>query len=136
MDGAWRDVSNQEAAARVQALPLGLRELGLAAGKRVAILAETRVEWALIDSACLCARTTDVPISPPLPANQVEYILRDAGAAAVVCSTAAQVEKIRAVKSGLPSLRQVIVFDCRGGDGVVTLAELEARGRAAAPKYP
>jgi len=62
-----------------------------------------------------------VPIYPTLPANQVEYILRDAGAAAVVCSTAAQVEKIRAVKSGLPSLRHVIVFDT-GGRRVVTLA--------------
>src|SRR3989449_4144291 len=136
MDGAWRDVSHQEAAARVQELSLGLRELGLAAGERVAILAETRVEWALTDYACLCARTTDVPIYPTLPANQVAYILRDAGAAAVVCSTAAQVEKIRAVKNGLPSLRHVIVFDGPGGDGVLTLAELEARGRAAAAKYP
>jgi len=136
VDGAWRDVSHQEAAARVQGLSLGLRELGLAAGERVAILAETRLEWALTDYACLCARTTDVPIYPTLPANQVEYILRDAGAAAVVCSTAAQVEKIRTVKSGLPSLRHVIVFDGPGGDGVLTLAELEARGRAAAAKYP
>ena len=136
VDGAWRDVRHQEAAARVQALSLGLRELGLAAGEKVAILAETRLEWALIDYACLCARTTDVPIYPTLPANQVEYILRDAGAAAVVCSTAAQVEKIRAVRGGLPSLRHVIVFDGGGGDGVVTLTELEARGRAAAAKYP
>jgi len=136
-EGAWRDVTHQEAAARVQALSLGLRELGLAAGEKVAILAETRLEWALIDYACLCARTTDVPIYPTLPANQVEYILRDAGAAAVVCSTAAQVEKIRAVRGGLPSLRHVIVFDAgAGGDGVLTLAELEARGRAAAAQYP
>jgi long-chain acyl-CoA synthetase len=138
-DGAWRDVTHQEAAARVQALSLGLRELGLVAGEKVAILAETRLEWALTDYACLCARATDVPIYPTLPANQVEYILRDAGAAAVVCSTAAQVEKIRAVRGGLPSLRHVIVFDATGGaggDGVLTLAELEARGRAAAAKYP
>ena len=140
-DGAWRDVTHKEAAARVQALALGLRELGLGAGEKVAILAETRLEWALTDYACLCARATDVPIYPTLPANQVEYILRDAGAAAVVCSTAAQVEKIRAVRGGLPSLRHVIVFDGgggggTGGDGVLTLADLEARGRAAAAKYP
>jgi len=138
-DGAWRDVTHQEAAARVQALSLGLRELGLVAGEKVALLAETRLEWALTDYACLCARATDVPIYPTLPAHQVEYILRDAGAAAVVCSTAAQVEKIRAVRGGLPSLRHVIVFDAAagaGGDGVLTLAELEARGRAAAAKYP
>ncbi len=101
-DGVWRDVTHKEAAARVQALSLGLRELGLGAGEKVAILAETRLEWALTDYACLCTRTTDVPIYPTLPANQVEYILRDAGAAAVFCSTAAQVEKIRAVRGGLP----------------------------------
>ena len=29
VDGAWRDVSHQEAATRVQALSLGVRELGL-----------------------------------------------------------------------------------------------------------
>jgi len=139
-DGVWRDVTHKEAAARVQALSLGLRELGLGAGEKVAILAETRLEWALTDYACLCTRTTDVPIYPTLPANQVEYILRDAGAAAVFCSTAAQVEKIRAVRGGLPSVRHVIVFDAAPGGGepdrVLTLAELEARGRAAATKYP
>src|SRR2546428_5889133 len=136
-EGAWRAVTHKEAATRAQALSLGLRELGIAAGEKGAIIAETRLEWALTDYACLCARATDVPIYPTLPANQVEYILRDAGAAAVACSTAAQVEKIRAVRGGLPSLRHVIVFDATGGgDGVVTLAELEARGRAAAAKYP
>ena len=142
-DGAWRAVPHREAAARVQALSLGLRDLGLQPGDRVAILAETRLEWALTDYACLCARATDVPIYPTLPANQVEYILRDAGAVAVVCSTAAQVDKIRAVRGGLPALRHVIVFEPGGGgggggggEGVVTLAALEARGRAAAAKYP
>jgi long-chain acyl-CoA synthetase len=138
-EGTWRGVPHREAAARVQALSLGLRELGLARGDRVAILSETRLEWALVDYACLCARTTDVPIYPTLPANQVEYILHDSGAVAVVCSTAAQVEKIRAVRGGLPSLRYVIVFDATpggGNDGVLTLAELEARGREASAKYP
>jgi long-chain acyl-CoA synthetase len=136
-DGVWRSVTHRDAAARVLALSLGLRELGLGAGDRVAILAETSLDWALTDYACLCARATDVPIYPTLPANQVEYILRDAGAVAVVCSTAAQVEKIRAVRGGLPSLRHVIVFDpAAGGGGVLTLAELEARGQAAAAKYP
>src|SRR3989442_11235641 len=76
-DGAWRDVTHQEAAARVQALSLGLRELGLVAGEKVAILAETRLEWALIDHPCLCAPPTDLPPYPSLPPPQVEYILRD-----------------------------------------------------------
>ena len=138
-DGAWHDLTHTEAAARVHALSLGLRELGLGVGEKVAILAETRLEWALTDYACLCVRVTDVPIYPTLPANQVEYILQDAGVAAVFCSTATQVDKIRAVRGAVPSLRHVIVFDRAPGapgDGVLTLAEVEARGRAAAAKYP
>src|SRR2546428_13920004 len=68
-EGAWRDVTHKEAAARVQALSLGLRELGLGAGEKVAILAETRLQGALTDYSCLCARATDVPIYPTPPAN-------------------------------------------------------------------
>ncbi len=118
-DGVWRDVTHSEAAARVQALSLGLRELGLGAGEKVAILAETRLEWALTDYACLCTRTTDVPIYPTLPANQVEYILRDAGAAAVFCSTAAQGPGAdpRRTGSARPSGRHEVSPLQRGGVG-------------------
>ncbi|HYT03570.1 MAG TPA: long-chain fatty acid--CoA ligase [Gemmatimonadales bacterium] len=140
-EGAWKSVTHHEAEQRVRAVALGLRELGLQAGDRVAILAETRLEWALADYACLCARVADVPIYPNLPANQVEYILRDSAATGVFCSTAAQVDKIREVRAGLPGLRHVIVFNADGGrggvaNGVITLAELEAQGRAAAARYP
>src|SRR5438552_11611419 len=134
--GIWTPVPHREAAERVQAIALGLRELGIKEGDRVAILAETRLEWALVDYACLCARATDVPIYPTLPANQVEYILRDSGAAAVFCSTAAQVEKIQAVRAGLPALRHIIAFDPQAGSGVIPLADVEQRGRAGAATYP
>jgi long-chain acyl-CoA synthetase len=134
--GTWHSVTHHEAGERVQALALGLRELALGAGDKVAILAETRLEWALADYACLCIRATDVPIYPTLPANQVEYILRDSGAAAVFCSTAAQVEKIQSVRAGLPALRHIIVFDPPAGGSAIALADVEQRGTAAAAKYP
>ncbi|PYO76936.1 MAG: long-chain fatty acid--CoA ligase [Gemmatimonadetes bacterium] len=135
-DGTWRSVTHRAVAERVQALAVGLRELSLGAGEKVAILSETRLEWTLADYACLCIRATDVPIYPTLPANQVEYILRDSGAAAVFCSTAAQVEKIQAVRAGLPALRHIIAFDPQAGSGVIPLADVEQRGRAGAAKYP
>ena len=136
-DGTWHAVTHREARERVEALAMGLRELALGAGDKVAILSETRLDWTLADYACLCIRATDVPIYPTLPANQVEYILRDSGAAAVFCSTAAQVEKIQSVRAGLPALRNVIVFDsAAAGGGVIALADVEKKGKAAAAKYP
>ena len=135
--GVWRSVTHREAAERVQALGIGLLELGVRPGDRVAILAETRLEWALADYACLCARAVVVPIYPTLPANQVEYILRDSGASIVICSTPDQVAKIRAVRSSLPALRQVIAFESAVASGdVIAFADLEARGRAAAARHP
>ena len=66
---------------------MGLRELGIRDGDRVAILSENRPEWAIADYACLAARCTDVPIYPTLPARQAEYILRDSGAVALLVSS-------------------------------------------------
>jgi long-chain acyl-CoA synthetase len=136
--GSWVGITHRQALERVQAITLGLRELGVRPGERVALISENRPEWALIDYACLCTRAADVPIYPTLPAKQTEYILRDSEAVAVFCSTAAQLAKVLEVKAGLPALRHVIVFDtvAKSAGGALTLEELEAKGRGAAPKYP
>ena len=136
-NGTWQGISHHDIERRVQAITLGLRDLGVRPGDRVALLSETRTEWALTDYACLCAQAADVPIYPTLTAQQTEYILRDSGACVVFCSTPEQVAKVFEVRAQLPALQHVIVFEPGGRrDGVSTLAELEARGAAAAAKYP
>jgi long-chain acyl-CoA synthetase len=136
VEDRWAALTHTVVEERVRAISLGLRELGMRPADRVSILSENRPEWAIADYACLCARAADVPIYPTLPAKQVEYILRDSGAVAVFCSTAAQLAKVLEVRAGLPALRHVITFDAGAGDGVITFADLEARGRAAVAKYP
>jgi long-chain acyl-CoA synthetase len=141
--GAWVAVTHRQALERVQAISLGMRELGIAPGDKVAIISENRPEWALSDYACLTARATDVPIYPTLTAKQTEYILRDSESVAAFVSTAAQLDKVLEVKGNLPGLKHVIVFDApapaaapRRGEGIVSLEAVEAKGRAAAPKHP
>ena len=135
--GTWVPVTHREAGQRVQAISLGLRELGVQAGDRVGLVSENRPEWALTDYACLTARAADVPIYPTLTAKQTEYILRDSEAVAVCCSTNEQVAKVLEVKGALPALKHVIAFDASvQRSGVLTLAEVEAKGRAAVGKYP
>ncbi len=137
--GAWVGITHRQALERVQAICLGLRDLGVKPGDKVALISENRPEWALTDYACLCARAADVPIYPTLTAKQTEYILRDSESVAVFCSTSAQVDKVLEVKHALPGLQHVIAFDSgaeRPGGGVTSLAALEAKGRAAASRYP
>ncbi|HEU4473733.1 MAG TPA: AMP-binding protein, partial [Gemmatimonadales bacterium] len=65
--GRWVDIGYRDMAEQVQDLSIGLQELGVRPGDRVAILSENRPEWAITDYACLAARCTDVPIYPTLP---------------------------------------------------------------------
>ncbi|HEY7194753.1 MAG TPA: long-chain fatty acid--CoA ligase [Gemmatimonadales bacterium] len=137
--GAWVSITHREALDRVQAISLGLRELGIQPGDKVAIISENRPEWALTDYACLCARATDVPIYPTLTAKQTEYILRDSESVAAFVSTAEQVDKVLEVKGQLPGLKHIIVFDggaAEGHPGVLSLTALEAKGRAVVSQHP
>ena len=135
--GHWTPIGYREVAEQVQDFSLGLLELGVRRGDRVAILSENRPEWAITDYACLAARAADVPIYPTLPARQAEYILRDSGAVAVVVSTAAQLEKVRSVRTRLPGLAHVIGLDSEtAGPGVLSFGAVLARGRAARDRHP
>src|SRR5512141_3123965 len=129
--GKYRSISHSELVARVRHAARGLRLSGVARGDRVAILSENRPEWAIADYACLTAGLTDVPLYPTLPADQIAYILKDSGAAAIFVSTAEQAEKIVEVRSQLPALTHVISFDEVGPSADMTIAGLEQRGAAA-----
>jgi long-chain acyl-CoA synthetase len=135
--GRWVDFSYRDLADRVQDLSIGLQELGVRRGDRVAILSENRPEWAMTDYACLAARCADVPIYPTLPARQAEYILRDSGAVVAMVSNQAQLDKLLAVRDRLPALAGVIAFDeSAAGPGVLRLEEVLQRGRAARDRHP
>src|SRR5215210_3112127 len=126
--GAYKPISHSEVAERVRHAARGLSSLGVRRGDRVAILSENRPEWAIADFACLTAGLTDVPIYPTLPAEQIAYIVKDSGSVAIFVSTRSQAEKIREIRSQVPSLRTVIGFDEIPLLIDMSIAELEKRG--------
>jgi long-chain acyl-CoA synthetase len=135
--GTWVGISYREMAAQVEHLSIGLQELGLRRGDRVAILSENRPQWAIADYACLAARCTDVPIYPTLPTRQVEYILRDSGAVAILVSSEDQLAKVASVRDRLPALKHVIALDhAATGRDAVHFDEVVARGHAARARHP
>jgi len=121
-DGVWKSLTYREVELRVGHTAQLLRDSGLTPGDRVAILSENRPEWAFVDYAALALGLIVVPIYPTLPPNQVEFILRDAGARLVFVSTAAQLQKIRMIQARAPALERVVVFDrAAQGEGVESL---------------
>ncbi|HEX7545090.1 MAG TPA: long-chain fatty acid--CoA ligase, partial [Gemmatimonadaceae bacterium] len=130
-DGRYQPVSHATVHERVRRLALGLTELGLARGDRVAILSENRPEWAFTDWACLSLGMADVPVYPTLPAAQITHILVNSGASAVFVSGDAQAAKIAEIRSETPGIKHVITFADTKPAGVDhTFAEVEAMGAA------
>jgi long-chain acyl-CoA synthetase len=131
-DGSWRSLSHREVETRVERLAAALAAAGIEPGDRVALLSENRPEWVIADYAATSMGVVDVPIYPTLPANQVQYILRDCGAKGVLASTREQLAKIAAIRETLPELKLVAAFDDPGGAaGVRGLDDLLEEGRKA-----
>jgi long-chain acyl-CoA synthetase len=130
--GRWQELSWRELAVRVRNAAKGLIALGFAAGERACIISENRPEWVIADLATLCAAGADAPIYPTSTPAQTAYIVRDAGARFVFSSTAEQLDKVLRVRAELPELVALVSFDpgVARAPGVLTLAELEAKGAA------
>ena len=129
--GTYQPISSRTLGDRVRRLALGLQELGVQPGDRVALFSENRPEWAIADYACLTASLTDVPLYPNLPPEQAAYILNDSGAVAIFVSDAVQAAKIAEVRARCTVLRHVITFAAERHEGAdLTIAEVEQRGAA------
>ena len=109
--GAWESISAERALGDVERLALGLRDLGLGAGDSVALLSETRYEWAVADLAILGLGALTVPIYPTLTGAQCRFVLENSGAKLAIVSTAAQLARVREAAAGLSALQHIIVMD-------------------------
>src|SRR5215218_4014480 len=127
-NGRYEPISHDTLMERVRRTALGLEELGVRSGDRVAILSENRPEWAIADYACLTLGATGVPIYPNLPSDQICYILRDSGAVAIFVSTPEQAAKVEAIRGECTALRRVITFADSAAGADMTLASLETSG--------
>ncbi len=94
--------SGREFLERVRDLGLGLQSLGMAAGHRVVLLAESGPDWLLADFAILTGGAVTVPVYPTLSPEQVAFIVRDSGAAIAVASTPVQLAKLLRERTALP----------------------------------
>src|SRR4051812_20192714 len=77
---SWIELSWSEYYRRVEAAALALVELGVQAGDRVAVLANTRWEWATLDFAILGIGAVTVPVYHSTRADEMEWILKNSTA--------------------------------------------------------
>jgi long-chain acyl-CoA synthetase len=109
--GLYRDLSWDDYREQVMAAAAALVHAGIAPGDRVSVFAENRIEWLVADMGILIAGAVHVPLHAPLTGPQARYQLADAGVSWAFVSTAAQYAKLRQIRTELPGMRGIVVFD-------------------------
>jgi long-chain acyl-CoA synthetase len=137
--GGWSDVTAAEFLAEVRGVAKGLVASGIQAGDRVGLICATRYEWTLVDYAIWFAGAVTVPLYATSSAEQIEWILGDSGAVAVVAEGPFQTARIAQRRGELTALNHVwsLVDNAvdvlrRLGDDIDD-AELERRRTSATP---
>src|SRR5262245_9702366 len=92
-DGDWMTVGFDELEAIVDELALGLVALGVEAGDRVCVLANTRPEWTYASLAISRAGGVVVPIYPTNSPEECKWVAGDSEAHTVFCENADQLAK-------------------------------------------
>ena len=93
----WQGVTAKEFDDEVRAVAKGLIAANIGVGDRVAIMAKTRYEWTVLDFAIWYAGAVSVPIYETSSSEQVEWILSDSGAIAIIVETPAHREIVTPV---------------------------------------
>ena len=119
----WEPVSGQEAALAVDELANGLLALGVRKGDAFAILASTRLEWALFDLALALIGAIGAPIYPNSSPRDCAYVVEHSEAVGILCEDDGQRQKVESL-----ALEHVLTF----GD----LPGLRAKGRGHVEQHP
>ena len=122
-DGAWREVSQAEAAEAVDELAHGLLALGVKKGDSFGMLARTRLEWVLLDFALAQIGAIPAPIYPSAAAAECCYILEHSNVVGAFVEDDELLAKIEAARP-----EHVYTIE--------TLPELRALGREHAAASP
>src|SRR5689334_18347707 len=106
----WVPISARELYRDVTGVACAMASWGISKGDRIAILSENRPEWTIADFACQLLGAVSVPIYATLTAEQIAFILDDAGARAIFVSSEQQLRKVQSIRDRTP-LERIVVMD-------------------------
>ncbi|WOI32270.1 AMP-binding protein [Tritonibacter scottomollicae] len=112
--GIWQSWTWKETAEEIDALALGLLNLGVSEGDFIAVIGRNRpsLYWSMVAAQSVGA--VPVPIYQDSGAEEMAYVLDHCGAAYVIAGDQEQVDKVVEIKDQLTNLKHMIYIDPRG----------------------
>lgn len=131
----WNYISGTDVVEKIRRIAIGLSQMGVKAGDRIAIISENRPEWSLTDLAILSLRAVNVPIYTTQAVDQIRYILEDSGAKMLFVSGKKLLKHAEQAIQSVERIEKLVFFDSdskpEGDNRCVTLTEVEQLCEAA-----
>jgi long-chain acyl-CoA synthetase len=139
--GLWKEISWRIYGEKAKYVGLGLLELGLEKGDRVAIISENNPEWLYIDMGTMGVGGVTVGIYTTDSAQQVAYVVGHSGAKFYFAEDEEQLDKILEIRRNLPELQKIIILDMEGlrdfsDPMAMSFDQLQALGKEADQRDP
>jgi len=134
--GIWREWTWKEVCEEVQSYALGLAELGLKSGDKVAIIGANRPRLYWSFAAIQSIGAIPVPMYSDSVAEEMVFVLEHASVRFAVCQDQEQVDKVMSVQEQLPKLEKLLFDEPRGlrdydPDTILSISDVQQRGRHA-----
>jgi len=139
--GVWRPITWRRYLDEVRWLALGLTELGLRRGDKVALVGHNRPEGLWAEMATLAIGGVVVWLYQDALIDEIQYMVDHADARVLVGEGQQEVDKGLAIKPRCPRLERIVWDDPKGMRGyddpcLVSLAEVRRLGQEAHAKDP
>jgi len=110
-NGVWENHSTEEIVNIVNKLSLGLLNLGIRKGDKVAIISDSRPEWAFTDLAMQQIGVITVPLYPNSTEQDYAFICHDAEVKYIFISDELIYKKLKSIEDKIPSVIDIYSFD-------------------------
>lgn len=126
-DDNWQSLTWSETRQRVHEIAAGLLSLGVGQEERVAIAAQTRIEWVLMDLAIMAIGAATTTIYPNTAPDDFQFIVGHSASKVLVAETAEQAAKLDGAGE---QVRAVVLIEGEGdGERTLSWQQLIERGR-------
>ena len=136
----WLSMNWDEYRHLVESLAAGLQSIGAHKGDRIAILSNTRLEWAALDLATLGLGAVTVPLYPSSTPEDIAFILHDSHAKIFVVESEDFLRKLQPLWADAKLRRpeKIILIDAAPSkdQSPLTLDELQKKGETALKTSP
>lgn len=110
--GKWIKTSTEEYIAKANAISRALLQMGVQKNDKIAIISSNnRTEWNIVDIGALQTGAQTIPIYPTISEEDYEYILNHSESMYCFVSDEEVLRKVNAIKSKVPTLKQVFSFN-------------------------